>query len=90
MIIGEVTENFAKALNHHWELHCAAVEGRLHDAEEKGAPGGRWGGGAAAGNRVRTVEAAKQFGKIGGFHFILKAPFFLSFFSFFFCIQTEK
>jgi len=66
------------------------VEEWLHDAEGKGAPGGRWGGGAAAGNRVRTVEAAKQFGKIGGFHFILKAPFFLSFFSFFFCIQTEK
>jgi hypothetical protein len=46
---------------------CDAVEERLHDVEGKGAPGDRWGGGAAAGNRVRTVEAAKQFGKIGGF-----------------------
>ena len=31
---------------------CDAVEEWLHDAEGKGAPGGRWGGGATAGNRV--------------------------------------
>jgi len=44
MIIGEVTENFAKALNHHWELRR-----RGGAAPRRREGGSRWSMGVAAG-----------------------------------------